>query len=57
MPPVTMPDTLTVYPATHIQRGDINSGDKVILSSEILMACEQKQITYPMVRYIHVHVY
>lgn len=44
-----MPSSLLVYPAGIIGREDINSGDKVILSVDILMACEQRQLTYPMV--------
>lgn len=45
-----MPSQLLVYPASQIGREDINSGDKIILSPEILMACEQRQLTYPMVK-------
>jgi ubiquitin fusion degradation protein 1 len=43
-----MPSELLIYPAAKIMREDINSGDKVILSVDILMACEHKQLTYPM---------
>ena len=56
-PPIIMPNKLIIFPASHISRDDINSGDKVILSPEILMACEQRQLTYPMVSMLYIHVY
>ena len=52
-PPIIMPNKLIIFPASHISRDDINSGDKVILSPEILMACEQRQLTYPMVSMLY----
>jgi hypothetical protein len=48
IPMMIMPSELLIYPAAKIMREDINSGDKVILSVDILMACEHKQLTYPM---------
>ena len=47
---LSLPDTLCVYSANSVARLDLNCGDKIILSPYILMACEQKEIEYPMVR-------
>lgn len=46
---VEIPPKILVYPASMIGRSDIDSGDKMILSPDILMACEQKELSYPMV--------
>ncbi|XP_019850911.1 PREDICTED: uncharacterized protein LOC100636770 isoform X1 [Amphimedon queenslandica] len=45
---VEIPSKILVYPASMISRSDIDSGDKMILSPDILMACEQKELSYPM---------
>lgn len=46
---LSLPSTLSVYSANSVARHDLNSGDKIILSPYILLACEHKEITYPMV--------
>ena len=46
---VTFPSKLAVCFAASGGRKDIDSGDKIILSPQILIACEQKQLSYPMV--------
>ena len=48
---LSLPDALTVYLANSVGRQDLNCGDKIILSPFILMACEQKEMEYPMVSF------
>ena len=45
--PVALPTEVKVYHADHTHLG---SGDKIILSQEVLMACEQQHLAYPVVR-------
>jgi len=45
---VSLPPKLKVFSATSVDRSDINSGDKVILSPQILVACEQQELSYPI---------
>ena len=47
---VSLPPKLKVFSAASADRSDINSGDKLILSPQILMACEQQDLSYPIVR-------
>ncbi len=47
---VELPSSLTVFSASSGGRKDIDSGDKIILSPQILIACEQMELSYPMVR-------
>eukprot|EP00731_Ephydatia_muelleri_P035486 Em0128g3a len=48
---LSLPDALSVYLANSVGRQDLNCGDKIILSPFILMACEQKEMEYPMVSF------
>lgn len=48
---LSLPDALSVYSANSVGRQDLNCGDKIILSPFILMACEQKEMEYPMVSF------
>ena len=48
---LSLPSTISVYSANSVARHDLNSGDKIILSPYILLACEHKEIAYPMVSY------
>ena len=43
---MALPSEVKVYNADHTH---ISSGDKIILSSEVLVACEQQQLSYPVV--------
>ena len=47
---VSLPPKLKVFSAASADRSDINSGDKIILSPQILVACEQQDLSYPIVR-------
>ena len=44
-----IPEKLCVHSASTIGRQDINSGDKIILSPQVLMSCEQQELSYPIV--------
>ena len=46
---IEIPSRLKVYPASTLGRGDMNSGDKIILSPHVLLACEQQELSYPIV--------
>ena len=48
--PAALPTEVKVHSANSTHRGDINSGDKIILSPAVLVACEQNQLSYPVVR-------
>ena len=48
---LSLPSTISVYSANSVARHDLNSGDKIILSPYILLACEHREIAYPMVSY------
>eukprot|EP00731_Ephydatia_muelleri_P008856 Em0004g1194a len=45
---LSLPSTISVYSANSVARHDLNSGDKIILSPYILLACEHREIAYPM---------
>ena len=49
MSEVPIPPSIRVFPGATIGRADINSGDKIILPPHILIACEQQELSYPMV--------
>ena len=44
-----IPAKLCVHSASTLGRQDINSGDKIILSPQVLMSCEQQELSYPIV--------
>ena len=44
-----IPTKLCVHSASTLGRQDINSGDKIILSPQVLMSCEQQELSYPIV--------
>ena len=44
-----IPSKLCVHSASTLGRQDINSGDKIILSPQVLMSCEQQELSYPIV--------
>ena len=45
----SIPSRIRVHSGSGIGRSDINSGDKIILPPQILMACEQQELSYPIV--------
>ena len=51
-----IPPKLRVHSATTLGRQDINSGDKIILSPQVLMPCEQQELSYPIVSEHSVYV-